>query len=137
MQNAYDLEDGATIQAFKTILVVEDDIHVGYLLSQTLKETASYRVIFATDALQALNMIHIVLPDLIVSDYHLPQMDGLALIDHLRASNESEHIPVILISGNLPARLPMRKKVTYLKKLFELDALLQQVPHLLVQSTPG
>ncbi|EFH81348.1 response regulator [Ktedonobacter racemifer] len=136
MPNVYGPED-LTKQSRKTILVVEDDIHVGYFLAQALKEEVSYKVIFATDGLQALRMIRTVLPDLILLDYHLPHMDGFELIDHLRASTESEHIPVILISGNLPERLPKRKNVMYLKKPFELDALLQHVTDLLERSTPA
>ena len=83
-QNLYSVEKQAKLQAAKTILVIEDDLHVGYVLAQALKEEFSSKVIFATDALQALKMIRLVLPDLIMLDYHLPHMDGLAFIDLLR-----------------------------------------------------
>lgn len=93
MHNLSSVEKQTKMQATTTILVIEDDLHVGYVLAQALKEKFSSKVIFATDALQALKMIRFVLPDLILLDYHLPQMDGLAFIDHLRTGIESEHIP--------------------------------------------
>lgn len=38
-------------------------------------------------------------PDLIVTDYHMPQMNGLEFIKTIRADERTKNIPVILISG--------------------------------------
>ncbi|GHO70396.1 hypothetical protein KSC_092880 [Ktedonobacter sp. SOSP1-52] len=79
-------------------------------------------------------MIRLVLTDLVLLDYHLPQMDGLAFLAHLRTSIESEQIPVVLISGSLPAYLPRHQNVIALKKPFDVDILLEHVTYLLGDS---
>ncbi|MCL4500815.1 MAG: response regulator [Deltaproteobacteria bacterium] len=67
-----------------TILVVEDREPDREMLTDLL-EHAQYRVLEATDGLQALEMTRSEHPDLVISDMLLPKMDGYQLVRQLRA----------------------------------------------------
>ncbi|HKX32133.1 MAG TPA: sigma-54 dependent transcriptional regulator [Blastocatellia bacterium] len=62
-----------------TILIVEDDSHLRETIAAFLMR-AGYRVASAHDGREALEMMETVLPDLILTDIFMPDMDGLALL---------------------------------------------------------
>ncbi len=80
----------------KTILIVDDNLDVLNSLRQVLVHFG-YRVIAAPDAWTALDVIRY-RPgiDLIITDYHMPEMNGLDLIKRLR---RTVAVPVILCSA--------------------------------------
>ncbi|HEX4203814.1 MAG TPA: response regulator [Ktedonobacteraceae bacterium] len=121
--------------AVKTILIVEDDIDIGFALAQVLKEeTSSYRVIFATDGFQALKMVRTIVPQIIILDYLLPNMDGLEVVEKLRVTKGMEQTPIIFMSANMPRQARERNDLVVLEKPFELDALLHLVKQFLDDS---
>ncbi len=79
-----------------TVLVVEDNPMVMDLLRDALAPLAT--VVCVSDAADAL--LHTVEgpPDLIISDYQMPGMDGRQLLDKVRARKTTAHIPVILMA---------------------------------------
>jgi CheY-like chemotaxis protein len=80
-----------------TILVVERDPHVRALAAQFLAD-AGYRVELAVDGHEALTQVHAVKPDLVVCEILVPKLDGLALCRQLKASQETRHIYVLVVS---------------------------------------
>jgi CheY-like chemotaxis protein len=82
----------------KMILVVEDD---GFLLSMyaTKLNLENYKVLQATTGVQALKMIAKDLPDLILLDLKLPEMDGFEVLKNIKASQETSKIPVIVLTN--------------------------------------
>ncbi|MFA6252942.1 MAG: response regulator [Patescibacteria group bacterium] len=82
----------------KMILVVEDD---GFLLSMyaTKLNLENYKVIQATTGVQALKMIAKDLPDLVLLDLKLPEMDGFEVLKNIKASQETSKIPVIVLTN--------------------------------------
>ncbi len=79
------------------ILLVDDDPIAISFLSTLLKEQG-YQVWTALNALKALETVKRQLPDLILLDVDLPDMDGFEVCQRLKASRFSEEIPVIFIS---------------------------------------
>jgi len=79
------------------ILVVEDD-PVTQKILQSLLEKAQYDVTLAADGLEGLKIIDSKITDLIITDYMMPNMDGLALFKKLRSNKASKHIPVIILT---------------------------------------
>lgn len=110
------------------ILLVDDDPDLLKLLSMRL--TASgYRVITATSAESALDVLDIEHPQVVVSDVRLPAQDGLALFDAIRRRHPS--LPVILLTahGTIPDAVEATTKgvFAYLTKPYEAKALLQKI----------
>lgn len=84
-------------QAAMTILVVDDEHGIRYLLKDILNE--QYIVYEAENGKQALDVLANGLPDLIISDVMMPEMDGLALCRKVKNTPETCHIPFILLSA--------------------------------------
>jgi len=78
----------------KTILLVEDDF-MNMRLAQHILEAEGYSVVKATTGWEALDQIKTGLPDLILMDIQLPDIDGMALARIIRA-NEAARETIIL-----------------------------------------
>jgi len=80
------------------VLVVEDEPAVQDLIAVNL-EHAGHRVLRAGDAEAALRIVKGELPDVLVIDWMLPGMSGVALAKTLRGDDRSRHVPIILLTA--------------------------------------
>ncbi|MBN1440919.1 MAG: response regulator [Anaerolineales bacterium] len=79
------------------ILVVEDDPDVGAML-RTYFESQGFEVAVAARGEEALSLTRHSLPQLIVLDIILPDMDGYEICRRLRASSRTGHIPILFLT---------------------------------------
>lgn len=79
----------------KTVIVVEDENNICKFISALLK-TNDYTVITASDGRSALTMIPSYVPDVILLDLGLPDIDGLEIIKNVRRWS---NIPIIVVSA--------------------------------------
>lgn len=82
----------------KKILVVEDDTDLVELLSYNLK-SSGFSVGVANDGVEAIKKARSLLPDLILLDLMLPELDGLAVCEMLRRDPVTAGIPVIMLTA--------------------------------------
>ncbi|WP_029009819.1 response regulator [Azospirillum halopraeferens] len=82
----------------KTILLVEDEFGIAGALS-VLLEDEGYRVFTAANGRDALDRLGEVTPDLVVTDFMMPLMDGAALGRTLRSDPARRHIPILMMSA--------------------------------------
>ena len=80
-------------------ILIVDDNPINLKLASQVLEVAGYKVDQATDAEQALELLHYVVPDLILMDIALPGMDGLTLTRKLKLDDRMKHVPVIALSA--------------------------------------
>jgi len=80
-----------------TILIVEDHPQMQQFIRDLLP--ASFRKLVANNGLNALEVLKTEPVDLIISDVMMPQMDGFALVEHLKASAAYFRIPIILLTA--------------------------------------
>jgi DNA-binding response OmpR family regulator len=83
----------------RTILLVEDDFDVAGMYRLQL-EHEGYLVLTATDGEAGLSIADRFQPDLIVLDIALPGMNGLALMDAVRASARLSEIPILILTNS-------------------------------------
>jgi CheY-like chemotaxis protein len=82
----------------KTILLVEDDEVERELVRLTL-ERAGYRVIAAEDGERGFEAASAERPDLIVTDYLMPEADGAHFVRRVRETPELASTPVLVVTG--------------------------------------
>ena len=89
------------------VLLVEDDSALAQMYRVKL-ERDGYTVHVAGDGEEALSMLSDELPDLIFLDVRLPRMDGLVFLEHIRATQRTRNIPVVIVSNYSEAELVSR-----------------------------
>jgi putative two-component system response regulator len=81
-----------------TIVVVDDDpISLG-LMEEIIARIPGGSAITFSDPAEALGWCQTSSPDVIVSDYQMPEMDGLQLLGHLRADSRLGNVPIMMIT---------------------------------------
>src|ERR1700726_1382545 len=88
----------------RTILVVEHDPSHGEPVIQHFSSKPHHYAQLVTSAAAALNFVKHIKPNLFLLEYHLPDMDGLALYDLLHETKELASIPAIVFGVPLPAQ---------------------------------
>jgi len=119
------------------ILVVDDEVDIVNLVADILQDEG-YQVRSAFSGEMALAAIAQQQPALILMDMYMPQMTGIMLLEHLRASGIST-IPVVLMTASPRAAetLSNMDLVDYLAKPFDIDQLLQCIARNFGQQTPS
>ena len=84
----------------QTILVVDNDPGILDMHSRLIQQTGR-AVLRAHNGREALNLIEQKIPDLILLDLMMPEMDGFAVLDELRARESTRDIPVIILSARI------------------------------------
>lgn len=91
-----------------TFLLVDDDADDTLLFEDALKRAASSVSFEAAangqEALDKLNNRQAPLPDIIFLDLNMPRMDGKECLAHLKASENLQHIPVIMYTTSSQSR---------------------------------
>jgi CheY-like chemotaxis protein len=82
-----------------TIMVVEDNELSRDALSRRLARRG-YRIVFAVDGAQAIDLAHAARPDVILMDLGLPRVDGWEATRRLKADAATRHIPIIVLSAH-------------------------------------
>lgn len=129
-----DAKKKGTAGAALRVLVVDDEFDIAYTYSM-LFEFYGFAVRTARNGKEALEMAQVELPDVVVSDYMMPIMDGAQLCLRWRADPATAKIPFILTSAGkvrddivLPFDVFMRKPVIFDELLAVLRDLIGQPP---------
>ena len=83
------------------MLLVEDD-RDGRLMYAEWLQQSGFRVEQAHNGLQALERAFDLIPDAILTDLHLPGIDGYELTRRLKTDGRTRHIPVLAVTGYAP-----------------------------------
>lgn len=131
MQSEVNQHIGNTLSSTKTVLLVEDDAAIAELLVQIIAQETPYQVFAVPDGPQALDIVKNVRPNLLLLDYWLPTIHGIDLYDRLCAVKGLTQIPTIMLSVNPPLQEIKKRKITYLKKPFDVGRLVQTIQTLM------
>ncbi len=84
--------------AVKKVLVVDDEIHIIHVVAIKLRNNG-YEVITADNGAEAFEAALKEKPDIVVTDFQMPVMTGLELIEKLRQCEQTRDIPVIMLTA--------------------------------------
>lgn len=87
-----------------------------------LLEDLDFNVHMVANGREALQALSKRLPDLIISDVMMPEVDGIEILRRIRREPRTRDIPVILMSAATPPSLAYQK-VTFIPKPFNLQTL--------------
>jgi diguanylate cyclase (GGDEF)-like protein len=82
----------------EVVLVADDDEDIVRFVEVNLR-LEGFEVVTASDGAEALRAAQDQMPDLILLDVMMPQMDGFEVTQRLRASTRTKHIPVIMLTA--------------------------------------
>lgn len=82
----------------KKILVADDESHILNVVSLKLRN-AGFNVITARDGQEAYDLANAEHPDLLITDFHMPQLSGIELCKKLKESQETSSIPAIMLTA--------------------------------------
>lgn len=114
----------------RRVLIVDDEPDIRLLIRVNLV-AAGYEVLEAGNGREAVDLIEVQEPDLVLLDLRLPGLDGWEVLEHLKQRGVTERIPVVAISAHAsPATKERADEVgftSYVSKPFTPAELLEVV----------
>jgi len=80
------------------VLVADDEIHIIHVVAIKLRNNG-YEVISASNGAEAYELACRENPDIVVTDYQMPLMTGIELIEKMRTDDRTRNTPVILLTA--------------------------------------
>ncbi len=122
----------------RKILVADDESHILHVVSLKLRN-AGFKVVTARDGQEAYDLAVIEHPDLIITDYHMPQLSGIELCQKLKQDPATAKIPAIMLTARgyhlEPHDTESSGILRMLSKPFSPRQLLQTVNEVLEQTS--
>ncbi|GGA55478.1 DNA-binding response regulator [Okeania sp. KiyG1] len=122
----------------RRLMLVDDDPNLILLVKDYL-EFRGYQVTTAENGREALEKLENEIPELIICDVMMPEMDGYTLVQHIRENPATEWIPVLFLSAKGQSQDRVKGLNTgadvYIVKPFEPEELVAQVESSLKQAS--
>ena len=122
----------------RTVLIVEDEFAIADLLEMVLADEG-YRVLTAANGRQGLQRLaEDPRPDLVISDYMMPILDGAEMLRAMQATELQRNIPCIVMSSIPEATVQERigNYAAFVRKPFQLAAMIELVATILAAPRP-
>lgn len=113
-----------------TILIVDDERPIAHTIA-TLLRARGYRTAVAYDGHEALELLDETRPDLVLTDYEMPGMDGVTLAARIKSRESTAGIKVLLATAASMNLSEIAKADGFLVKPFRIDILFPLIAHLL------
>lgn len=118
----------------KTILIVEDTLDLQLFLKELLQD--QYNVILAENGKEGYHYAKSNIPDLILSDIMMPELDGIEMCKKLQEEQLTQHIPIILLTAknSTQSKIEGLKSgaIEYINKPFNTNELLLKIQNILL-----
>jgi CheY-like chemotaxis protein len=112
------------------ILIAEDTLEIQELLALILTDEG-HKVVTANDGLEALEWLNgNPLPDLLITDFQMPKINGAALVASIRLDSRLKQLPIIVASGSHMdeiAKAFIKQEVIFMPKPFDLGNVIEVV----------
>ncbi len=116
------------------VLVVDDEVHIIHVVTIKLRNNG-FQVISAENGADGFKLACSEKPDIVVTDFQMPVMTGLELVEKLRQSEATKDIPVIMLTARDFAVEDEQKQelqiLEFLSKPFSPKELLRSVEDIL------
>ncbi|MEO7912715.1 MAG: substrate-binding domain-containing protein [Roseiflexaceae bacterium] len=126
------LLDPSANGALKTILIVDDNDATRAMHARMVQDQLTYRILEASNGHAALAVMRETLPDLVLLDLMMPELDGFGVLEAMRADERLCRVPVVVLTAQSLAedelaRLNRGVSAVLVKGLFSVDETLQHI----------
>lgn len=134
-EHAMPIPHDLSTNGHKRVLIVDDSVNLANTLTRML-HLDDMEVAHALDGFEAGLKVDNFRPDLILLDIHMPRMDGYEVVKHLKSREETAHIKIVILSGNVTYELKQNLKdygvTDVIEKPFSYDQLREVIRTALV-----
>lgn len=112
-----------------SILIVEDDHDLRLYLKTCLQ--SKYKILEATNGIEGLDIALKEIPDIIISDVMMPEMDGVTMCEKLKENQTTSHIPVLILTAKTDDEFKSKGLIAgawdYISKPFNTADVIQKI----------
>ena len=128
--------NNVTPNRFSRVVVVDDTAEARRLIRRILQSQGDFEIFEATNGREAIELVSREIPDLVILDLMMPEVNGFAVLDELRSKPETANIPVIVATAkeltvDEKSRLQGQIQSLMLKGDFLNDEFLEEVRSLI------
>jgi threonine synthase len=128
--------NNVTPNRFSRVVVVDDTAEARRLIRRILQSQGDFEIFEATNGREAIELVRREIPDLVILDLMMPEVNGFAVLDELRSKPETANIPVIVATAkeltvDEKSRLQGQIQSLMLKGDFLNDEFLEEVRSLI------
>lgn len=113
------------------VLVIDDSLANLFLIQSAFDSDCEVSLFIESESVLAQGTIRRIMPDLILLDLMMPNMDGFQLLEAIKADNETLSIPIIIVSAHLDNQTIRRAMdagaVDFIPKPLDLSLIRQKV----------
>lgn len=123
------------------ILIVDDDVdNLGIIVRYIEEAGTDYEILQALNAKLAMTIAQNELPNLIITDWEMPVIDGIALVKMLKEDHTTKNIPIVMCTGAMTSSEHLRTAleagaIDYIRKPIDKIELLARVRSMLALSS--
>jgi CheY-like chemotaxis protein len=119
-------------------ILVVDDLYPNLYLMEAILEDVGYQTLTASSGKEALEIIEKELPNLVLLDIMIPDMNGIEILEWIKSNEKTSKIPVIMVSAlreiDIFIDALSRGAIDYIKKPIEQKVLLTKIEMALLPS---
>lgn len=123
-----------------TILVVDDSLSQRRALEQLLNDVG-FKTRSARDGMEAVEILGLFKPDIVLTDLEMPRMNGIELATHIRSKENLQNLPIIMVTSRTTLKHREMAEAAgcnyYLTKPVREDDLLEKIISLIGEITPS
>ncbi len=118
------------VKPYKILLADDEPQNLKFLFEALATE--SYQIYSATNGVVAFDLAQRYMPDAIILDWDMPEMDGLEVVKRLRETSETKLIPVIMATGKMTSTQNLEMALAagandYIRKPFDVVEILARI----------
>jgi threonine synthase len=113
-------------ERIRSIAILDDNPDSARLIRRILQTQGVYQIYEAADGRSGLQLIQTRRPDLVILDLMMPEMDGFAVLDALRADESTQNIPVIVMTAKALTPMERHKLTGQINTLFQKGSFMEE-----------
>lgn len=118
---------------YHKIMIVEDNVELRNVICQQLE--GLYTIFAAGDGKEAIEMLEKSVPDIVITDYMMPRMNGIELCKHMKQQPQFKHIPIIMLTSLSSSEHKIEGfnvgVDAYIEKPFDMNVLLSRIENII------